>query len=127
VFGVLAIPSVANLDPKSGFSKGLGPLLVGALVWSIGLSLGGPTGYAINPARDFGPRLAHFLLPIPGKTDSDWNYAWVPIVGPLIGGLLGALHGGILGARHREVRAWKFVHPGHSQPYRNGWPGHPSM
>jgi len=91
VFGVLAIPSVANLDPKSGFSKGLGPLLVGALVWSIGLSLGGPTGYAINPARDFGPRLAHFLLPIPGKTDSDWNYAWVPIVGPLIGGLLGAL------------------------------------
>ena len=91
VFGVLAIPSVKNLDPNSGFSKGLGPLLVGVIVWSIGLSLGGPTGYAINPARDLGPRLAHALLPIPGKIDSDWGYAWVPIIGPIIGGGLGAL------------------------------------
>lgn len=57
---------------------------------AIGLSLGGPTGYAINPARDFGPRLAHALLPIPGKGDSDWKYAWIPIAGPCIGGLLGA-------------------------------------
>ena len=88
--GVLAIPSVKNLNPNSGFDKGFGPFLIGVLVWSIGLSLGGPTGYAINPARDLGPRLAHFLLPIPGKGDSDWNYAWVPIVGPIIGGLLGA-------------------------------------
>jgi glycerol uptake facilitator protein len=91
IVGVLAIPSVKNLIPNSGFSTGLGPLLVGALVWSIGLSLGGPTGYAINPARDLGPRLAHAVLPIPGKIHSDWNYAWVPIVGPVIGGIVGAL------------------------------------
>src|SRR5437016_3740240 len=90
VLGVLAILSPSNLAPNSGFDKGFGPFLVGVLVWSIGLSLGGPTGYAINPARDFGPRLAHFCLPIDGKGDSDWNYAWVPIVGPIIGGILGA-------------------------------------
>ncbi len=89
--GVLAIPSVENLKPESGFSTGFGPFLVGMLVWSIGLSLGGPTGYAINPARDLGPRLAHFVLPIRGKTDSDWGYAWVPIAGPILGGVLGAL------------------------------------
>lgn len=91
IVGVLAIPSVNNLIPKSGFDKGLGPLLVGTLVFSIGLSLGGPTGYAINPARDLGPRLAHALLPIRGKTDSDWGYAWVPILGPILGGIAGAL------------------------------------
>jgi glycerol uptake facilitator protein len=72
-------------------ATGLGPYLVGALVWGIGLSLGGPTGYAINPARDLGPRLAHFLLPIAGKGDSDWGYGWIPVVAPLIGGVLGAL------------------------------------
>jgi len=91
VLGVLAILSPNNLVPNSGFDKGLGPFLVGVLVWSIGLSLGGPTGYAINPARDFGPRLAHALLPIHGKGSSNWAYAWVPIVGPLIGGVLGAV------------------------------------
>jgi len=91
VLGVLAIPSVKNLEPHSGFSTGFGPFLVGILVWSIGLSLGGPTGYAINPARDLGPRLAHFLLPIPGKGDSDWSYAWVPVIGPILGGMLGAV------------------------------------
>ena len=90
VLGVLAILSPSNLAPNSGFDKGFGPLLVGVLVWSIGLSLGGPTGYAINPARDFGPRLAHFVLPIAGKGDSNWSYAWVPIVGPILGGILGA-------------------------------------
>jgi glycerol uptake facilitator protein len=90
VLGVLAILSPDNLAPNSGFDKGFGPFLVGLLVWSIGLSLGGPTGYAINPARDFGPRLAHFFLPIAGKGDSNWSYAWVPIVGPIIGGILGA-------------------------------------
>jgi len=88
--GVLAILSPANLVPHYDFDKGFAPFLVGVLVWSIGLSLGGPTGYAINPARDFGPRLAHFLLPIPGKGDSDWPYAWVPVLGPIIGGILGA-------------------------------------
>jgi glycerol uptake facilitator protein len=69
----------------------LAPYLVGILVLSIGLSLGGPTGYAINPARDLGPRIAHFLLPIPGKRDSDWGYSWIPVVGPIIGGILGAV------------------------------------
>jgi glycerol uptake facilitator protein len=65
--------------------------LVGALVWSIGLSLGATTGYAINPARDFGPRLVHSLLPIPGKGASDWSYAWVPVLGPVAGGIVAAL------------------------------------
>lgn len=66
-------------------------LTVGFLVWSIGLSLGGPTGYAINPARDLGPRIAHQLLPLPGKGPSDWGYSWVPIIGPLIGAALAAV------------------------------------
>lgn len=91
VLGVLAILSPKNLNPDTGFPSGIGPLLVGLLVLSIGLSLGGPTGYAINPARDLGPRLAHYLLPIAGKGHSGWDYAWVPIVGPIVGGLLGAL------------------------------------
>ena len=66
-------------------------LLVGLLVFAIGPSLGGPTGYAINPARDLGPRIAHAILPIAGKGSSDWSYAWIPVVGPCIGGVLGAL------------------------------------
>ncbi|MFB5663042.1 MIP/aquaporin family protein [Alteribacillus sp. HJP-4] len=73
------------------FTDGLNPLIVGLLIAAIGLSLGGPTGYAINPARDLGPRLAHFFLPIPGKRDSNWRYAWIPVVGPILGGVLGAL------------------------------------
>ncbi len=68
----------------------LGAIPVGLLVFGIGLSLGGTTGYAINPARDFGPRLAHALLPVPGKRDSDWGYSWVPILAPVVGGLLAA-------------------------------------
>jgi glycerol uptake facilitator protein len=72
-------------------ATGLGPYLVAALVWGIGLSLGGPTGYAINPARALGPRIAHFVLPIPGKGDSDWAYSWIPVVGPLVGGALAGL------------------------------------
>jgi glycerol uptake facilitator protein len=91
VLGVLAILTPANLQPEHGFDTGLGPLLVGVLVLAIGVSLGGPTGYAINPARDLGPRIAHALLPIAGKGGSDWSYAWVPIVGPIIGGVLAAL------------------------------------
>lgn len=71
--------------------SGLGPLAVALVVVGIGASLGGPTGYAINPARDLGPRIVHALLPIKGKGSSDWSYAWVPIVGPLIGGILGGL------------------------------------
>jgi glycerol uptake facilitator protein len=73
--------------------SGLGPLAVGLLVVGIGASLGGPTGYAINPARDLGPRIAHFLLPIKGKGPSDWSYSWVPVVGPLVGGAIGGLIG----------------------------------
>jgi glycerol uptake facilitator protein len=72
------------------FADGLNPIVVGALITSIGLSLGGTTGFAINPARDLAPRLAHFLLPISGKGNSDWAYSWVPVVGPIIGGLLGS-------------------------------------
>ena len=90
VLGVLAILRPENLVPNSGFEKGFAPFLVGLLVASIGLSLGGPTGYAINPARDLGPRIAHALLPVAGKGPSDWAYAWVPVVGPIIGGVLGA-------------------------------------
>lgn len=74
----------------NGLPPGLGPFFWGVLVWGIGLSLGGSTGYAINPARDLGPRLAHQILPIPGKGDSDWGYAAVPVVGPFIGGAIGA-------------------------------------
>lgn len=74
-----------------GLPAGFGPFLWGVLVWGIGLSLGGPTGYAINPARDLGPRLAHAVLPIPGKGDSDWGYAAVPVVGPFIGAVIGGL------------------------------------
>ena len=90
VLGVLAILTPENLVPNSGFKEGLSPCLVGLMVWSIGLSLGGPTGYAINPARDLGPRIAHFLLPIANKGDSGWSYSWIPVVGPIIGGILAA-------------------------------------
>jgi glycerol uptake facilitator protein len=76
---------------KDGIAAGLGPYLVGSLVWGIGLSLGGTTGYAINPARDLGPRIAHALLPIPGKRDSDWSYAAIPVLGPLLGASLAGL------------------------------------
>jgi len=76
---------------KDGVAAGLGPYLVGCLVWAIGLSLGGTTGYAINPARDLGPRIAHAVLPIAGKGNSDWSYAGIPVVGPLIGATLAGL------------------------------------
>lgn len=85
VFGALMIaPSAVKLGS-------LEALPVALLVIGIGLSLGGPTGYAINPARDLGPRVAHFLLPIPNKRDSDWSYAWIPVVGPLLGGWAAAM------------------------------------
>lgn len=74
----------------AGLAPGFSPWFWGVLVWVLGLSLGGPTGYAINPARDFGPRLAHAVFPIPGKGSSDWGYALVPILGPLAGGALAA-------------------------------------
>jgi glycerol uptake facilitator protein len=73
------------------FTEGLNPLIIGFLILSIGLSLGGTTGYAINPARDLGPRIAHAFLPIAGKGNSDWSYSWIPVVGPVLGGIYGAL------------------------------------
>lgn len=88
IIGVAAVFGKATLGHPV---TGMGPYLVGVLVWGIGLSLGGPTGYAINPARDLGPRIAHAILPIAGKGGSDWQYAWVPIVGPLLGGAIGAI------------------------------------
>jgi glycerol uptake facilitator protein len=98
LFGVLAITSNAQHIDEIGqlnlsviFSTGIAPFLIGCLVFSIGLSLGGPTGYAINPARDLGPRIAHALLPIPNKQGSDWGYSWIPVVAPLCGGVAGAL------------------------------------
>ena len=87
---VLAFGVSAILQPANDVGA-LGGLLIGGLLFAIGLSLGGPTGYAINPARDLGPRIAHALLPISGKGPSDWSYAWIPVVGPLVGGVLGAL------------------------------------
>jgi glycerol uptake facilitator protein len=84
VVGAIFSKNVSAAGPVAG----LGPYLVGSLVWGIGLSLGGPTGYAINPARDLGPRIAHAIFPIAGKGGSDWGYAPIPVIGPLIGGLL---------------------------------------
>jgi glycerol uptake facilitator protein len=89
VFGILAMADAHNT--AAFLTPGLFPLIVGLLVFAIGLSLGGPTGYAINPNRDLGPRIMHALLPIPGKGSSDWSYAWVPVLGPLIGGALASL------------------------------------
>lgn len=83
VLGLLAIGSNTIAD-------GMNPFICGFLILSIGLSLGGPTGYAINPARDLGPRIAHAILPIAGKGSSDWKYSWVPVFGPILGGLIGA-------------------------------------
>lgn len=86
VAGAIGARGVLGATPATN----VGSFLVGCLVWGIGLSLGGPTGYAINPARDLGPRIAHALLPIAGKGGSDWSYAWIPVLGPIIGACVGA-------------------------------------
>jgi glycerol uptake facilitator protein len=97
VFGVLALVGHFSEDVigdealTTAMGSSFVPLLVGLLVFAIGLSLGGPTGYAINPARDLSPRIAHAILPIPGKGTSDWGYAWIPVVAPIVGGVLGAV------------------------------------
>ena len=91
VFTVFFITGAEITESKTHIGLGsIGALPVALLVWSIGLSLGGTTGYAINPARDFGPRIMHFLLPMKNKGKSDWSYSWVPVVGPVLGGLLAA-------------------------------------
>jgi len=91
IFGIVANAGAAGGEAATVIGSGLNPLLVGLLVLGIGLSLGGPTGYAINPARDLGPRIAHAVLPIAGKGGNDWGYAWIPVVAPIIGGILGAV------------------------------------
>ncbi|HEY7211578.1 MAG TPA: MIP/aquaporin family protein [Bryobacteraceae bacterium] len=91
VLVLVAAALVSKRLAPGGVAPGLGPLLVGNVVWSIGLSLGATTGYAINPARDFGPRIAHSFLPIPGKGSSDWSYAPIPIFGPVAGAIVAAL------------------------------------
>lgn len=87
-------------------ADGLSPLVVGLLIVAIGMSLGGATGYAINPARDLGPRIAHAILPIPGKGNSDWQYAWIPVVGPIIGGVYGALFYQVFYTKATSVSFW---------------------
>lgn len=84
VFAILGVGNTVMAD-------GVAPAVVGGIILALGVSLGGTTGYAMNPARDLAPRLAHFLLPIEGKGDSDWGYAWIPVVAPIVGGILGAL------------------------------------
>ncbi len=90
MFGLMALGA-------NTFAEGLNPLIVGALILAIGHSLGGTTGYAINPARDLGPRIAHAILPIAGKGGNDWGYAWIPVVAPIAGGIAGALAFGVMG------------------------------
>ena len=98
VFGILGIGASgtsigenSTVDLQAVYSTGIAPLLVGVLVLGVGLSLGGPTGYAINPARDLGPRIAHAILPVKGKGDSNWSYGWVPVAAPFVGGIIGAV------------------------------------
>lgn len=90
VFATLILVLAVLFIGANEFTEGLNPIVIGALIISIGVSLGGTTGFAINPARDLGPRLAHFILPIPGKGNSDWRYSWIPVIGPVVGGILGA-------------------------------------
>lgn len=89
-FGLYFIVNMI-LRVLSGGDQPFNPFFVGVLIWSLGLSLGGPTGYALNPARDLGPRIAHAILPIPNKGDSDWGYSWIPVVGPIIGAIIGVV------------------------------------
>jgi glycerol uptake facilitator protein len=102
VIGTFVLVFVIIASGSNTSLAGIGPLMVTILVWSIGMSLGGTTGYAINPARDLGPRIIHQILPIPGKGSSDWAYAWVPVAGPLVGGALAAIiwkvYAGLVGA-----------------------------
>ncbi|WP_210366159.1 MIP/aquaporin family protein [Bacillus sp. REN3] len=91
VFGTFILILGILFIGANKFTEGLNPIVIGLLIVAIGMSLGGTTGYAINPARDLGPRIAHFILPIPGKGGSNWGYSWIPVVGPLLGGAMGAV------------------------------------
>jgi glycerol uptake facilitator protein len=94
--GTFVLVLVILLFGENEFSRGLNPIAVGLLIVAIGLSLGGTTGFAINPARDLGPRIAHAFLPIHGKGTSDWGYSWIPVVGPILGGLMAVIIHGLL-------------------------------
>jgi len=102
IFGLLFIGT-------NNFTEGLNPLVVGALIMAIGFSLGGTTGFAINPARDFGPRIAHFLLPIKGKGSSDWKYAPIPFFGPFLGSLLGSSAYKMLYENDLQIKYWLII------------------
>ncbi|MCU0492477.1 MAG: aquaporin family protein [Chloroflexaceae bacterium] len=93
IIGTFALVFIVNAiaTVSTGGTNGLFPALVGGLIWGLGLSLGGPTGYALNPARDLGPRIAHAILPLKNKGDSDWGYSWIPVVGPIIGAIIGGV------------------------------------
>lgn len=91
IIGTFVLVCAILFIGANNFTEGLNPLVIGALIVAIGMSLGGTTGYAINPARDLGPRIMHFLLPIGGKGGSDWSYSWIPVIGPILGGILGSL------------------------------------
>lgn len=91
MIGTFFLLFVISMIGSNDFQKGFNPIAVGALVVAIGMAMGGSTGYAINPARDLGPRIAHFLLPITGKGDSNWGYSWIPVLGPILGGMQGTL------------------------------------
>jgi glycerol uptake facilitator protein len=91
IFGTFVLILGLLFIGANKFTEGLNPVVVGLLIVVIGMSLGGTTGYAINPARDLGPRIAHFILPIPGKGSSNWSYSWIPVVGPFLGGSFGAV------------------------------------
>ena len=88
---IVIVGSLIKFGKYNHFAVGEMPYVFAFAIWGIGISLGGPTGYAINPARDLGPRIAHMLLPIHGKGDSEWGYAWVPVLGPLLGGVIGII------------------------------------
>lgn len=96
IIGTAVLVLVILILGQNEFSQGLNPIVIGMLIISIGLSLGGTTGFAINPARDLGPRIAHAILPIPGKGSSDWGYSWIPVVGPIVGGIVAVLIFGMI-------------------------------
>lgn len=106
VFGTFILVLGLLFIGANKFTEGLNPIAVGLLIVVIGMSLGGTTGYAINPARDLGPRIAHFILPIPGKGGSNWGYSWIPVVGPLLGGAMGAVFYQVVFAGELTTTFW---------------------
>jgi glycerol uptake facilitator protein len=108
VIGTFLLMFGLSFIGANNFAEGLNPLVIGLLITAIGFSFGGTTGFAINPARDLGPRIAHFLLPIKGKGTSDWVYSWIPVVGPVIGGMYGTLFYQAIFKGSWNVTFWMF-------------------